>query len=133
MNPSGRPRSLRTTNRFSALLLALLWSGAPILAVLHANAEVHRYCVEHATLEETGRAEGDVAAAGATAASQGEPAPGHEGCAFARVCRFGQVFGHVVLDAVELIPAVVLAPPPLESPPLSLPLILVAPKTSPPA
>jgi hypothetical protein len=132
MTLTGRPRSLRATHRLAALLVGLFWSLAPILAALHANAEVHRYCAEHGMVEEAASGAARAADTHPSAHDASEPAPSHDGCAFAQVCRFGQVLGPLVhFAASELdptpVPCPVVADP---APPLAV--LLIAPKTSPP-
>jgi hypothetical protein len=133
MTPHGRPRSLRATHRLAAVLVTLFWSAAPILAAVHASAEVHRYCAEHGMVEEGSSARTGAAADARPAARDASaPAPEHDGCAFARVCRFGQVLGPVILVAAgQLDPTPASAPTPATpAPPLAV--LRLAPKTSPP-
>lgn len=100
MTPYGRPGSLRATHRLAAVLVTLFWSAAPILAAIHANAEVHRYCAEHGMVEEGSPTRPQAAPDDRPAARDASaPAPEHDGCAFARVCRFGQVLGPLSLEA----------------------------------
>jgi hypothetical protein len=138
MTSTRRPRSLRATHRLAALLVGLFWCAAPILAAVHANAEVHRYCAEHGMVEE-GREAGvaggtSVTPSADTAPSAGDASqdPPHDGCAFARVCRFGQVLASLALAAAgELDPAPI-APLPVAQPAAPVAVLYVAPKTSPP-
>jgi hypothetical protein len=133
MTLGGRPRSLLATHRLAACLVAVFWSAAPVLATVHANAEVHRYCAEHAQVEESAQTRPEAAVpAGPSAHPDSEPMPGHDGCAFARVCRFGQVLVAVVIDPAGIVdPAPFFAPARLEPAP-PVPLLSVAPKTPPP-
>jgi hypothetical protein len=133
MTRTSRPRSLLATHRLAACLLAAFWCAAPVLAAMHANAEVHRYCVEHARVEESGQLRTQTPAERAPAAHpDSDPMPGHDGCAFARICRFGQVLAVVVVDPGGILePVDFAAPAPLEPAP-PVPLLSVAPKTSPP-
>ena len=132
MTPTGGPRPLRASHRWSALLVAALWAIAPVLAALHANAEVHRFCAEHGALEETSQSgapeRGD--AGPAWLASEGQIP--HAGCAFARYCRFDQLLiGFVLERAADL----QVARPPERPGAISAPavaLLRLAPKTSPP-
>lgn len=139
MNRRLQARAVRVPHRFSALLVALLWCAAPVLAALHADAEVHRYCAEHGALEEAGappsaEPAADAAAAGAPLASvEGSEQPSaHDGCAFGEYCRFGQLLRTIILDfagEVGFAPA----PPPATAPPaVRVAIVRVAPKTSPP-
>jgi hypothetical protein len=135
MENPGRPRPLRAVHRFSALLVALLWAGAPVLAALHANAEVHRYCAEHGVLEEAAAGDGATGLpvlGGGAAASDAESPPPHEDCAFARYCHFGQLLTNFALPATGALAVrtVVLPRPHLVAPTLAI--IRLAPKTSPP-
>jgi hypothetical protein len=133
MEKPGRPRCLRVRHRTSALLVALLWTAAPMLAALHANAEVHRYCAEHGALED-GSTGADTAGVdgGATASDAGTSAP-HDDCAFARYCRFGQLLTLFALPATGELPvSTMIVPRPVMAPPAALAIIRLAPKTSPP-
>ena len=133
MTRTGRPRSLLATHRLAACLLATFWCAAPVLATIHANAEVHRYCAEHARVEESGKARpGTAVAATPSAHPDSDRLPAHEGCAFARVCRFGQVLATVVLDPGGILDTTPFDPPARLEPAPPLPLLSVAPKTSPP-
>jgi hypothetical protein len=137
MDPTGWPRSLRATHRFSAFVVALLWCATPILAALHASAEAHRYCAEHGAVEEG--PEGDAVEAPdapgpdvAAAFGEGGAAESHDGCAFSRFCRFGQLLHQLVLEASGDVAATVIAAPALCVPAPSVAVIVLAPKTSPP-
>jgi hypothetical protein len=132
MNPTGRRRPLRASHRWSACIVALLWCAAPLLAALHASAEAHRLCAEHGVLEEADGAPADAATGEAGPGARGERTPEHEGCDFARFCRFGQLLAQVILGDFQT-----LEPAPLSTPALALPappiaLVDLAPKTSPP-
>lgn len=136
MTPTGSPRSLRVMHRFSALLVAVLWSAAPVVAVVHASAETHRYCAEHGAVEESGERDGDVAASDSdsNAAVNGtEPGTSHEGCAFARYCRFGQVLGQFIVAATGEIEGIPIPTPLRREPAAPVAVLALAPKTSPPA
>jgi hypothetical protein len=133
MTPESQPRSLRMAHRLAAVVVAMFWSAAPVLAAVHAQAEVHRYCAEHGMVEEGSQARPETVADGMPAAHDASsPGPEHDGCAFARVCRFGQVLGPVILDAAgQLEPAAVACVTAAEpAPPLAV--LRLAPKTSPP-
>lgn len=136
MNRIGRLRTLRATHRFSALLLALVWSAGPLLAALHADGEWHRYCPEHGTLEEAATPtpdDADESGAGARVAGDGAASAEHDACAFAACARFGQQLARLILADLGDIDAQPIAPPPCREPPRRLAVITVAPKTSPPA
>jgi hypothetical protein len=114
--------------------MVLLWCAAPILAIVHANAEVHRYCAEHGALEEAGDASNRSAVAEPAGRlfDASETAPSHTGCAFARFCRFGQSPGPVVFSTTGDIEISLIPAPPLLQPAAIVPVIRIAPKTSPP-
>lgn len=131
---TGSGHDLPAAHRCAAMVLALLWLASPVLALLHAQAEIHRYCAQHGTLEEAGapepaspRSDRPVAAGLPTAESP------HDGCAFAPHYRFSQILVSFTLEPGGDLP-------PRRSPggrPTGwgspLPLLLLAPKTSPPA
>jgi hypothetical protein len=134
MTRTGRPRSLLETHRLAACLVAVFWCAAPVLAAIHASAQVHRYCSEHARLEESDQTPtGAQVAGGPSARSDSERLPAHDSCAFAPVCRFGQVQAAVVLDPTGILAATPFAPPARLEPAPPVALLLIAPKTSPPA
>ncbi len=133
MSSTCRPRSLRAAHRLAALLVGVFWCAAPILASVHANAEVHRYCAEHGKVEEAVEPGALAQADTRPAAHDGsQQPPGHDGCAFARVCRFGQVFGQgSPAWSGDFDPTPLVAVAPAEpAPPLAV--LSLAPKTSPP-
>jgi hypothetical protein len=135
MEITGRPRPLRAPHRFSALLVALLWAGAPVLAALHANAEVHRYCAEHGVLEEVaagGGATGVPVLGGGAAASDAETSAPHDDCAFARYCHFGQLLTRFSLPATGALAVRTVALPRATTAASTLAILRLAPKTSPP-
>lgn len=139
MRRTAQLRSLHVPPRLSALLLALVWAAAPLLAVAHAVDTSHRYCATHGVLEEgEGASEVDSSQPSRTdesdrAFADESDGEGHEGCAFARVCRFGQVLAKVILAVLDG-PT---SPPPAQLDggvaTAQLELLAVAPKTSPPA
>ena len=136
MDLTGRPRTVRATHRYAALLVAVLWAAAPALAVLHAQAEIHRFCGEHGSLEETG---GPGPARGLGPASEeqragdaSDDAGAHEGCAFARHCRFTERLTAFVLAAGAELQWTPLPSPEIGTWLPAVPLIRLAPKTSPP-
>jgi hypothetical protein len=132
---TGRLRSLRAIHRVSAFAVMLLWCAAPILAVVHASEEAHRYCAEHDAVEEAPEPIVETTAnpQSPVASGAGGGAPAHDDCSFTRLCRFSQVLGQVILDAVGDLEQRSPAAPPSGPPEPSLALILIAPKTSPPA
>lgn len=133
MHLYARPRTARAIHRLGALVVALLWCLTPVLAALHAQAEAHRLCAEHGQLEEVVVAQdapGATAHATVNGVVVGDEA--HEGCAFGRYCRFGQL-----LAAFGLFPAGDLAPERAPLPELAVrgptvSIVRFAPKTSPP-
>jgi hypothetical protein len=138
MSRSAPLRSLGAMYRLPALAVALLWCAAPVLAILHAHSgtEVHRYCAEHGTLEDV--AEGQLQAQtpapdgnGVTVrASEAEAA--HGSCAFARFCRFGDTLARFQLQATGVVAATPVPMPAARVATASIPVFVVAPKTSPP-
>jgi hypothetical protein len=134
MTRTGQRRAQHAAHRLSAFLVALLWCAAPVLSVLHASAEAHRFCAEHGVLEDAGREETDDTPAerGPVAAGQSDPSTSHEGCAFARFCRFGQVLAQLVLEPAGELEHRLAVPPTLVIAPARVAIILIAPKTSPP-
>lgn len=124
------------THRCAAFLVALLWSAVPVLSVLHADGEAHRFCAEHGTIEESGsvsapsapEARSERASANA---NLGELGSTHDGCAFTQFCRFGQLLDQVIFDVAALPPTPV-ASVARPAPALPVALLTLAPKTSPP-
>jgi len=113
--------------------------ATPVLSALHVAFEEHSYCAEHG-LEEG--SESAVAAhavsdiklpAGVRAGENHEPAPGHELCAFGEIASRDAISAELTL-AVEAAPlADMRAGLPVESiAGHPIPLLLVAPKSSPP-
>lgn len=134
MNLAGWPRSVRATHRFVAFVVALFWCAAPVLAGVHASIEAHYYCLEHGAVEEAGEAKTQPGLpGGATVLSGAEAAPSHDGCAFGRYCRFGQVLNQVVLALSACLEPDPISPPALSMAAPVVATIVLAPKTSPPA
>jgi hypothetical protein len=129
MTPTGRSRA---THRLAALLVGVFWCAAPILAAVHANAEVHRYCAEHGMVEEAAAASAARPADESAAHDASERPPAHDGCAFAKVCRFGQVLASFVLPVAGALDPTPVATPALAQAAPPLALLRLAPKTSPP-
>lgn len=136
MGWAGRTRSLRATCRLSALVVAVLWCATPILGAVHAATEIHRYCAQHGTFEEAGEAPSATphTEAGSTAIANGTRSePGHEGCSFARFCRFGQVLAQVILDTGGLeFAESSTSPSTRPAPTPAIAIVRLAPKMSPP-
>ena len=135
MHGTDMPRPARATHRYAALLLAVLWSAAPPLSVAHVLVESHRYCGEHGVLEEAaqggpGRPGGD---GHSTAVGARQAAAAHEDCAFHDCWRTSQTLWRHVVEAHAL-PLIADAglPQALTYGP-ALPILALAPKTSPPA
>lgn len=136
MNWSGPLRSLGAIHRLAALVVALVWGLAPILAVFHSHSsgEAHRYCAEHGVLEDVAD-EGDPAPASesdGTVVGQVEAARSHRGCAFGTFCRFGQLPSQLVVETGRILEATLVLLPVARVPAPSVAVIVVAPKTSPP-
>lgn len=122
--------------RLAALVLALVWGTAPVLAVFHSHsrAEVHRYCAEHRGLEDAiERGDQALASESNTAAVRGsETARPHSACVFGRFCRFDDVFAGFVLEVARVLEATPVPAPNGRVGAASIAVIVVAPKTSPP-
>jgi hypothetical protein len=124
--------------RLSALVLALVWMAAPLLAVAHAVDSSHRYCATHGQLEEgeglpeSGSSQRPEADQSDRAFADERGGDGHDGCAFARACRFGSIVATVILGVLD--GPTTPPPAPLESAIAAAPveLLAIAPKTSPP-
>jgi hypothetical protein len=135
MTWKGPPRCLRATHPVSAFLVVLLWGATPVLSVLHATEQGHRYCTEHGAVEDA-QAAGAADRASRTGAVAStltaERAPRHEGCAFARYCQIGRLPEPHAPTAPRVldVPAALDAAP--ATPPASISVLRLAPKTSPP-
>jgi hypothetical protein len=108
---------------------------APILGLLHGLGKTHEYCVEHSALEE--RAGGPPAPGGsndAVSPGDGASTEGHATCPFAPAAG-----GPATTDAVRPLALRAPALPPLAlpetvaPPPAPVPLLILAPKASPPS
>ncbi len=128
----------RGTPLIAATLLILgVWIASPLLSVVHAVFEEHRYCAEHERLEEASETHvpGDskTGATGAIASSNsGELPTEHEDCAF------DEDFTRTIPDSTLVLLA---TPAPAILPPAQIrtiafvhgiSLLHVAPKSSPP-
>ena len=135
-SPGPTARSAGAIRRWAALLLAVIWSAAPALAALHAEAEIHRFCAEHQALEEAqpggGVVEGGRGAELAVGGVSSAPGDLHESCAFGRCCRFGQTLAPLVLAVGPDVPTPVVVMPVAQLPPPARAIFRLAPKTSPP-
>ena len=123
----------------SAALIVAVWLATPILSVFHIAFEEHSYCAEHESLEEGPSAHASDARPNvgghdaAFAGSKDTPEPNHEECAF------GESFTRDTISVDQPcfaeIAHTVSAPP---APPIAsdagpaIPLLLAAPKSSPP-
>src|SRR5688500_2741278 len=136
MSRSAPLRSLSAIHRLSALVVALIWGAAPVLAVFHSHSdgEVHRYCAEHRALEDVGEAAAPSPASQSHLAvvAGAENEEQHSGCAFTRACRFGDLFSGFDAQSVRLLAAKPIAAPTVRAATAVIAIILVAPKTSPP-
>lgn len=135
-SPGAPLRGAAVIRRAAALLLAVVWSAAPGLAALHAQAEQHRYCVQHQALEEASSAAPVAEGRAAGPLAEGVPPapPGaHEACAFGHLWRFDRSLAPVVLAIGPALaaPAVSIPTGALTAPVVAL--YRLAPKTSPPA
>ncbi len=123
----------------TTLCLLVVWIATPLLSVAHAALEEHRYCVDHERLEE--------------ASESHSRAPGAKGSAQANVshahsdelptehvdCAFDEDFTRAAPDRFLPYPLATtspcfLLPAPLRAvlPAESIPLLSIAPKSSPP-
>jgi hypothetical protein len=134
MNRLTPARRLRESQRFSVWLLALVWCAVPVLSAVHASLEIHRYCAEHGTLEEIA---GPVRALDAQSPSPGirgvvggESA--HEDCVFHGLFRHVDSGGHGDTATADLAFADPVAPAEQWRSGGGVPLLHLAPKTSPP-
>ena len=143
MPSTGRPRPLRAWHRCAALLVGLLWAICPALAILHVDAQLHRFCAEHRVLEEAGGSVPATPADLARSAPPGDarvvqvgvaPAGGgaHDDCAFAPYCRFGQLLQALAEAGVLQPPATRSLELPSAAPGSAVAILSLAPKTSPP-
>jgi hypothetical protein len=138
MSRSAPLPSLGAMYRLPAFTVALLWCAAPVLAVLHGHSgtEVHRYCAEHGTLEDV--AEGQVQAqapapdGNSPTVRASEAQAAHRGCAFAPFCRFGDTLSRFQFEATGVLAATHVPAPAARLAPASIPVFVLAPKTSPP-
>ena len=143
--PDHRSAVTVTTWRVAAALMAALWTLVPAATALHGAVEAHAYCQEHDAFEEGRGHAGSIARGGDTAQDGGDAArvatapdvaggDAHAPCAFARA---------VLADAAPAVPAASVSGPapailPLRLPasrvpaPRAVPLLAVAPKSSPP-
>jgi len=115
-----------------ATVLVYLALGVPIARIWHEATASHRYCAEHHALEE---APGNRAGDDRSGRPSGPPGPDHEH----ESCPFAPLGGQTALSPVPPAPAPVAAPRELV---LSfsnishagrlIPVLAIAPKTSPP-
>jgi hypothetical protein len=129
-------RSLGAMYRLPALVIALIWCAAPVLAILHAHSgtEVHRYCAEHGALEDVAEAQTRAPTpdeSGATVRAS-ETAAAHGECAFSRFCRFGDTLARFVMETTGVVEAMPVPRPAARVAAVAIPVFVVAPKTSPP-
>lgn len=123
-----------------ATLLVGIWLANPVLSAVHHLLEVHTYCAEHGTLEEVADSRA------------GEPTDDESGCSPAVRERDGgpPTFGHDACALQEFAPRDIFTPevdcasaraaiaeatttaPVMWTAGLPIPLLLVAPKSSPP-
>jgi hypothetical protein len=126
-------RSLGARRRLPALVLAVVWCAAPVLAILHAHSSAvgHHYCAAHRTLEDVIE---DQASApnGDTAVRESGAASAHYGCAFACSYRFDDTVARFALDTAGLIEATPFPTPTAQVASARIAIFVVAPKTSPP-
>jgi hypothetical protein len=119
-----------------AAILASLWIVAPVAAAVHAQLHEHRYCAEHATFEHDEAGERGAAApephAVIAGAEDGAAEAAHEACAFTTFtsrAANGAPCHDAARVPVEHAPQ---APPAHETDAPPIPLLLTAPKSSPP-
>ena len=127
---------------WSAALIVFVWVGAPILSLVHVAHESHNYCAEHQRLEEASHgstvadhvdSESSEIPAFAARNDANHSSPEHEECSF------GESFTRDTAssDATEFAFsaaafAALVADPPKTFAGSSIPLLLTAPKSSPP-
>jgi hypothetical protein len=123
-----------------ATLLVAIWMAQPLLAIVHAQEHVHRYCPTHRAFEEASANGGSARAAqvrDSRAVEKVPAAPGgtlrHEECAFVSASPRQEPPAPEVQTAVQ---ACLEVSRPATAPPRalsSLSVLDIAPKASPPA
>jgi hypothetical protein len=125
----------RREHRTLAGLVAALWILFPCFADLHGKRERHRYCVQHGAFEDVDDAGGAGSPNDASSRLAPAPArgPAHHPCAFVQAAP-ARVAGALTAGLGELAPRLTEATRLPRSPGRRpIPLLLVAPKSSPPA
>jgi len=122
------------THRISAFLVFLIWGAAPVLSVVHASEEGHRYCAEHGTVED---AQDEVLAESNATPSTADllsasPATEHQGCAFAHYCQIGRLPSTAAPDLPRVLELTSTEASIPVAPPAPISVLRLAPKTSPP-
>jgi hypothetical protein len=125
----------------AALLLVAIWVAQPLLAIVHAQEHIHRYCPTHRAFEESSAGPGTALSALIRDASAIDKLPPafpsgtlrHEECTFASLSTYEELPGPKVQPVIQVCletsrPAT--APP---RPRCSLSPLDTAPKASPPA
>lgn len=128
-------RARRSLCRISAVVVAVLWVLAPVLALLHDVNVEHVYCAEHGTFEEagsTGRRSSPTTRETATLSEDARPEPAaHHACVLKSVQPHAGVAERVRSAGMQ--PRRAEATVRLFTSHLSpIPILAVAPKSSPP-
>jgi hypothetical protein len=120
--------------RIGAAVLATYWLVTACLAAIHGGTDRHTYCPEHRTFEEQSEARASAKAVASEAGSVDRaPLAPHEVCPFGDCLNPPAGARPAVLRVAALVPARRAATPPvLPLPPPVVPLLLNAPKASPP-
>lgn len=129
------------SGQLTATLLVALWIVQPLLAIVHAQEHVHRYCPTHRAFEESSASAGSALSAQVRDASAVEKLPPaspmgalrHEECTFASVSTRAELPGPEVQPVIQVC---LETSRPATAPPRalgSLSILDIAPKASPPA
>jgi hypothetical protein len=128
-------RRRRLRRRAVACGVALVWCATPMLGAFHAHAEAHRYCFEHRAIEEAAEPQSVFAEGQAWPVVGGaeEGGEAHELCAFVRFHRQRQLPGQLIQSMADRVEPVAIPDPSRVQFVRPVAVILIAPKTSPPA
>jgi hypothetical protein len=121
--------------RIGAAVLAIYWLVTACLAAIHGGTDRHTYCPEHRTFEEEAQSRtGATVAASASGGVEKAPLAPHDVCPFGDFLNPPAGARPAVLRVAALVPArrASTPPPVLPTPAPVVPLLLNAPKASPP-